>query len=362
MVSRFHNFMFNRKGWIPVLFFILFFCFIVFLPTLSTLLLLSLFLSYAVHPLITFISEKLHIPRPLSTGIILLLAGIIAILLLLLVFPVVLENLRLLVMNIPVIIHSMTEFVFETSEWIGVEFNHNKDSFRKTIIEQLSLNSKPIVDSLSSAFTLVFRQTFTAVRMFFNFIIFIVVTFVFSSRFGDIKNYCSSLIPEKYKKEALNWTERLDKVLSGFIRGQLTVCFVLGSFYAMAFTFIGLKDGGSIGAMIGVMCIVPYVGIITGFIVSTLLGYTTGGLLLLAKVLFVFIVIQTVDTIFITPNIMGKRVGISPVFVIIALFAGAELGGVLGVLIAVPVFAVMKIISVEIIRRYKDSDFYTGVN
>ena len=158
----------------------------------------------------------------------------------------------------------------------------------------------------------------------------------------------------------MEWLDKFDRVLSGFIRGQIMVCFILGSFYTTGLTLAGLRDGASVGVLIGLLCSVPYVGIITGFIVATLLALSAGGWLLALKVLLVFAIIQTVDTVAVTPNIMGKKVGISPVFVIIALFAGAELACFLGVLVAVPTFAILKIIIAYIVEKYKSSAIYNA--
>ena len=110
--------------------------------------------------------------------------------------------------------------------------------------------------------------------------------------------------------------------------------------------------------MVGALCFVPYVGLFTGIFISLILALISGGAAGMFKVLVIFVIIQICDTIFITPNIVGKKVNVNPVFVIIALFAGAEIGGFLGVLTAVPLFSMMKVVADEVIKRYKSSDFY----
>ena len=186
------------------------------------------------------------------------------------------------------------------------------------------------------------------------------ISFFISFNLPKLYDKTVALFPVRHKTSMVMWLNRFDLILSGFIRGQLTVGFILGSLYAVGLTLVGIENGGSFGAMIGLFCIVPYIGLFAGFLIVMLMALSKGGVLLLLKAVVVFVIIQVVDTAFITPNIMGKKVGISPVLVIIALFAGAELGGFLGILVAVPTFAMLKLISEEIVNRYKMSNHFNN--
>jgi len=284
--------------------------------------------------------------------IIMFLIFVMILLLILLVFPIFIKEIIGLFEDLPDIFDSFLIWVNNLALEFGFEIKKDSTATIEMLFEQFS--SKPV----TSFFKAVFKQTFSLLSLIANFLIFAVLAFFISYKLPVILGKIEELFPRTHKDEILSWMSRFDRILSGFFRGQITVGFLLGSFYAVGLTIAGLENGGSIGAMVGLFCLVPYVGLFVGFVIAVLLGLIKGGVFLLIKIVIVFVIIQTIDTIFITPNIMGKKVGISPVFVIIALFAGAELGGFLGVLIAVPVFAILKIISEEIIKKYKESDFY----
>ena len=356
--QKISTFLWDKKGWIPLFFLLLFILSIIFLPQITTIVIVALFLAYAISPLVNFLSNRFKVHRGLATSAIMFLIGIIIVFLFFLVIPVVVEKITIILKNLPAILLSFVDWVYEVSERLGIDLKENATLSKEMLINKLSETSSPIIKSLTSFFGILFKQTFSILSFFVNFVILTVITFFTSYKFPRIKKELKSLIPPSHNSEIMIWVKRFDTVLSGFIRGQLTVCFVLGALYSLGFVIAGVDNSGSLGAMIGMLCIVPYIGLITGFIIAALLALTSGGTIMLLKVLIVFVIIQTLDAIFITPNIMGKKVGISPVFVIIALFAGAEIGGLLGILIAIPSFAIIKLISEDIIEKYKKSTFY----
>jgi len=359
MISKvkINRFIFDKKGWIPILFASVFFFCIIFTPTISTILLVSLFAAYAIDPLVSFMSVRLKLPRFIASGFVIFLIVMVVLLLLLIVLPGIIRQLYTVFANFDAIIASLWDWLNQFASRFGIDLNEH---FKKQeLVERLTSFSEPALKSATNLMGVVFNKTFGFLSLLFSFIIFIVITYFTSTRYPKIKDSIFHLFPPAKQEYIKEWLFKFDRVLSGFIRGQLTVCFVLGCLYAGAFAVAGIESAVSLGAMIGMLCIVPYVGLFAGIIVTVLLALVSGGVPALLKVVTVFMIIQIFDTIFITPNIMGKGVGISPVFVIIAIFAGAEIGGFLGVLIAVPSFAILKLVGDDVLKRYKASTFYT---
>ncbi len=354
-------FLFDKKGWIPVIFILLFVFTVIYMPTITSIIMFSLFFSYAISPLVGFLTEKLKFPRVIAVAFIMFLIILLIVLLTIIVLPIIFQELSTLIKNLPAILGTLVAWFEEKSLALGINMNQSPAISQEVILEKLS-SLTPFMNSFQSFVEIIFKQTFMILGLFVNFIIFAVITFFVSLKLPFLYSSFQALLPKDHKRAILYWIQRFDTVLSGFIRGQLTVGFVLGSLYALGLTIAGLEAGGSFGAMMGVFCLVPYVGLFSGFVIISLMALSKGGFLLVLKIVIVFLAIQICDTIFITPNIMGKKVGISPVFVIIALFAGAEIGGFLGILVAVPTFAILKIISEDMIARYKESDFYKGQN
>jgi putative permease len=355
--DRLNRFFFDRKGWIPIFFLLVFILCIIVAPNITSILLASLFVAYAIEPLVKFMSRKLRLPRSVASGLVLFIIVLFGLLLILIVLPGIIEQLYMAFRNFDAFSKDLWEWINAVSLKLGIDLSSHID--RNELAGRLSTVFEPVIKSVSNLFGLLFKKTFGVLTFIFNFIIFVVIAYFSSSRFPQISESIFSLVPPKKQISAKEWLAKFDRILSGFIRGQLLVCLVLGSLYSGGFAVANIPNALSMGIIIGSLCIVPYVGLFIGIVISVLLTLVSAGPLALIKLAIVFIVIQTCDTLFITPNIVGKKVGIRPVFVIIAIFAGAEIGGFLGVLIAVPTFAILKLLGDDMIKRYKYSSFYT---
>jgi len=151
----------------------------------------------------------------------------------------------------------------------------------------------------------------------------------------------------------------IDRTLAGWVRGQLSVCLVLGTFYAAGLTIAGLDFGLVIGLLAGLLSFVPFVGAAVGLIGSVGLAFVQfddwGRIAIVAGV---FLVGQVAEGNFLTPRLVGDRVGLHPVWVIFALLAGGALFGFVGVLLAVPVAATFGVLVRFLLQRYLESDVY----
>ena len=147
--------------------------------------------------------------------------------------------------------------------------------------------------------------------------------------------------------------------LGGYVRGQLTVNLVLSALYAMALRLVDLRLAVPIGILTGMLAFVPYVGFLTGLalamIMATLDWHGVGTLVAVPAVMFL---VQLLDAMLVTPRIVGRSVGLAPLEVLITMMASASLFGFLGVLLAVPLGAVVKILLQRAVRAYLRTDFY----
>ncbi len=153
----------------------------------------------------------------------------------------------------------------------------------------------------------------------------------------------------------------VDKTLAGFIRGQLTVCAMLGLFYGIGLTLIGLRFGFVIGITAGVLSIMPFVGSGIGLLMAVgVAWFTTGDPIMVVAALVVFGLGQFIEGNFLTPKLVGDNIGLHPLWVIFALMAGGSLAGFVGMLIAVPVAAVIGVMVRFALSEYKKSAYYAG--
>lgn len=169
-------------------------------------------------------------------------------------------------------------------------------------------------------------------------------------------------VPVQHRETVRELAREIDAAISGFFRGQTAVCLILGSFYAVALTFTGLNFGLLIGIISGLITFIPYIGSMTGLILS--LGVAVAqfwpayGLIVI--VLGIFLVGQFIEGYVLAPKLVGESVGLHPVWVIFALLAFGYLFGFVGLLVAVPLAATIGVLTRFALRRYLQSSLYTG--
>ena len=171
-----------------------------------------------------------------------------------------------------------------------------------------------------------------------------------------------STAPLNFGRSAISRAMRAT-LLAGFVRGQLTVCVLLGAFYATGLSLAGLKFGILIGLGTGILIILPYVGALFGTVVGLGVAFFQfDSYQDVGMVLAVFLVGQALEGYWMTPRLVGRSVGLHPVWIIFGMLAGGALFGFVGVFLAVPTTAVIGVFIRFAISRYLESDYYQAGN
>lgn len=170
-------------------------------------------------------------------------------------------------------------------------------------------------------------------------------------------------LPRRYYEIIRSQLNAIDRTLAGFVRGQALVCIALGIYYALALSMSGLDFGTAIGLTTGMLAFIPYVGTTFGWVASLLLSAVQfGDWGHSGMIIAIFAAGQIIEGYFLTPKLVGDRVGLHPVWIIFGIFAGASLLGFLGVLIAVPVSAVIGVLLRFGMQQYRASKYYQDVH
>lgn len=186
-----------------------------------------------------------------------------------------------------------------------------------------------------------------------------IVAYFMMKEWPGMTDKIEDLMPRESKPTIMQLLRDIDKKLAGFVRGQLTVSFLLAIGYAIALSIAGLKYGFLIGICAGLLSIIPLVGSTVGLIVSVLVAwFQSGEWSFVAIVAGIFLIGQFIEGNFLTPKLVGDSVGLHPLWVFFALMAGGALFGIVGMLLAVPVAAVASVLVAFAIRRYKSSSLY----
>jgi predicted PurR-regulated permease PerM len=177
--------------------------------------------------------------------------------------------------------------------------------------------------------------------------------------FDRIRHAVLALVPPAYQNFIAEQATRVDQLISGFIRGQLTVCLTLGVLYAAGFAAIGIDLALVIGAVSGLLAIIPYVGGLVAFGSAAAMCVLQYGFdAHLGFVVGWYALVQGLEGFVLTPRIVGQSLGMHPVVVIVALLIGGDLLGFLGLMIAVPAAAVVQVFLVDLVELYRGSDLY----
>jgi len=185
------------------------------------------------------------------------------------------------------------------------------------------------------------------------------VAFYFLRDWDRMVAKLDSWSPVRHREDIRGLAREIDDILAGFIRGQATVCVIVGLYYAAALTIAGLEYGAIIGTVAGILSFIPYLGAIAGLGASVTVAFIQfDDHLRVAIVAGVYILGHMIEGNLITPMLVGNRVKLHPVWIIFALTAGGALFGFTGVLLAVPVAAVVGVLVRFALRQYLDSNFY----
>ncbi len=206
------------------------------------------------------------------------------------------------------------------------------------------------------------RSGFAVMAWVANLVLLPILTFYFLRDWDKLVERIAALVPRDHIGTVSRLALESNEVLGAFLRGQFLVMLALGAIYAAGLSAVGLKVGLLIGIIAGLISFVPYLGTATGIVLGVVaaLVQSSGDWTLVALVLGVFVVGQMLEGYVLTPRIVGDRIGLHPVAVIFAIMAGGQLFGFLGMLLALPIAAVVNVLLRFAHERYTQSPLYAG--
>ncbi|MBV8791437.1 MAG: AI-2E family transporter [Pseudolabrys sp.] len=324
--------------------------------------LLPFIVGFAIAFLLTPLTDRLErfgLHRAVAALLIVTLVVLIFVLIVLLVAPIVGGQLGSFIDNVPRYITRLQAVITDPSRpWL-----------QKIVGEGFNIDTKSVTDLVTQGvgwFTTFLRSLWSGgrslVSVFSLIIIAPVVSFYLIYDWHTMIDEVDSWVPVHHRATVRALAREIDTAISGFVRGQTAVCLILGTFYAIALTITGLNFGLLIGLIAGLITFIPYVGSMTGLVVS--LGVAVAQFwpqwTSIVIVAAIFLVGQFVEGNILSPKLVGESVGIHPVWLIFALLAFGYLFGFVGLLLAVPLAATIGVLARFALRRYLASSLYTG--
>jgi len=321
-------------------------------------------LAYALTPLVDWLDDlgRGRIPRLLAVVVvevlfILMLLGVV-----LLIVPILAKELPLMREQLPALLDSANQSLKPWFAQWGVNFSMDVASIKSFVMTYLNAN---VEDALGSVMASVKLGGSVAFAIIGNAILIPVALFYLLMDWDHFVAQIRALIPPRMRTNTDSFLAESDAVLGQYLRGQLLVMVVLAVYYSIALALFGLDLALPIGIFTGLAIFVPYLGFGVGLVLATLAGLlefasTPGVGYAVIMVAVVYGLGQVVESLFLTPRLVGERIGLHPLAVIFALLAFGQLFGFVGVLIALPASAVL-LVGIRRLRvSYMASKLYKG--
>lgn len=316
-------------------------------------------LAYLFSPLVQKLSKLL--PRWLAISTVFVAIGVVLTWAVWFVVPLVWKQLMYARDSIPAGIHWIN---YTFLPWASNTFNLQPmeidvDQISKVVMDYVQTNYS--ADSIQTMALKIAQSGLNFIQIGGVVVLIPVIAFYFLLDWERMLDSIRRLIPRRYEKNTLNIVGECHSVLGAFVKGQLLVMFLLGVVYAVGLQLIGLEVGLIIGMVAGLCSIIPYLGFGVGIIAAVIATLFQFGIdwMQLVLVGVVFMIGQAVEGYILQPFLLGDKIGLSPVAVVFAVLAGAQLAGFLGMLIALPVAAVIVVLLRHARDCYEQSRLYS---
>ena len=316
---------------------------------------LSAGLAYLGDPLVDRL-QRHKLSR--TAAVIVVFVGLTALLLpaLVLLLPLLVDQLRTFVGNIPDYLAWIQDRGLPAlGIYLPEDMRLDADNLRRVVSENL-----PEAGGFAKEMLGMLSRSGGALLTFVAGLLLVpVVTFYLMRDWDHLVTWIDQALPERQRPVVRTLARESDVVLAGFLRGQLLVMLALSVIYSAGLSIIGLNLALLIGIGAGLVSFVPYLGFIVGLLAAGIAVVAqTHELMPLAWVLLVFMIGQVVESMILTPWLVGDRIGLHPVAVIFAVMAGAQLFGFIGVLLGLPAAAVVAVLLRHAMERWRKSQAY----
>lgn len=314
-------------------------------------------IAYLLNPMVNKITshgwKRRRVVLTILIGFITLFSILVAI-----ISPILAKEIMSFVDHAPEIGHKLWVLVKPHILWIQAKFGYEisadeiQDAMKDNVDKALQV-SKNVISGITMGGIAIIDAAITI-------LITPIVAYFLLKDWPRFIGQITGLLPIHYKSTIKTLANEIDIKIAGFMRGQITVCAILGMIYAVSLSIAGLNYGFLIGLGTGMLSIVPYVGSTIGLLTSLTVAFlqSDGDWGFVGIIAAIFAVGQFLEGNFITPRLMGQSVGLHPLWILFALMAGGSLLGILGMMLSVPVAAAIGVLIGFLIEQYKKSPYY----
>jgi len=294
---------------------------------------IGIFIAYLLDPIVDWLDSK-KLGRGFSTTITLFFFTIIIFFISFLILPILVIQIKDFLTDFPNVISDLNKKL-----QLLIEYLH-----QKFLLKSVSGDLNKILPNLANLITSFLGNLLTSSLAIFNIISILLVTPIVSWYFlkdwDKITLKISEILPDKYKEIVIFYTKNFNNIFDSYLRGQILVSTSLSILYFIAFSMLGLDYSLFVAIFAGFFSFIPFLGIIISFFVTSILCYLQFvELYFLLYVSIIFFCGQLLESNFLTPRFIGKKLGLHPLIVLLAIFVFGSLFGILGIIFSTPIVA-----------------------
>jgi predicted PurR-regulated permease PerM len=328
---------------------------IVALAPILTPFLLAFIFAYILTPGVDWLARR-RVPRAIGVALMILLLAVICVVLVLLLIAVLQREIPQIREQLPVLLKKLNAVVAPRLADFGVRVRFDFPGLRNMLSDRFSASPEDLLAVLLNYAKVSGSALIEIAGMLF---IIPIVMFYLMMDWHMVMRRIEGLVPRRWVPKVRELTSETDVLLSQYLRGQILVMVILASIYSIGLTIAGFDVGVPVGVFTGLAVFIPYIGFGVGLamaVLSALLQF--GDWYGLAAVAVVYGFGQFIESFYLTPRLVGERIGLHPLVVIFALLAFGQLFGFFGVLLALPTCAVLLVGARQLRRVYLTSDLY----
>lgn len=314
-------------------------------------------LAYALQPAVE-VMHRHRVPRWFGAALAIAVLSLVVLVVVLLIVPVITRQVPLLRDQVPALMVHLNDWIQPWTARLGVPLAIDVDAVRDALRQMLVGHEGQLVSGILSSLR-IGGSVLTAVLG--NLILMPMMAYYLLLDWAALVQRLKALVPPRFMQPTQHFLDETDAVLGQYLRGQLMVMGLLAVFYTVGLALAGLQLALPIGVFTGLAVFVPYLGyglgLVLGLLAAALQFQSLSGVALVA---LVYGVGQVLESMWLTPRLLGERIGLHPIAVIFSLLAFGHLFGFVGVLVALPVSAVLLVALRRVQAGYLGSDLFTG--
>jgi predicted PurR-regulated permease PerM len=300
-------------------------------------------------------------PRTAAVAVLASLLAVMLVVVLVLVIPAVYHQVSETIAKVPSYLQVLRAKVEPAYQRMNLRYPEQTEEARQRLVAALKANIPQVLSPVTRMVGTAFSSLLAFVLAVLNLVIIPVFAFYLLYDMNRIREGAKDLVPLRYRPYAYSRMAEVDRLLSAFVRGQLTVALILGAFYAVGLTLCGVPMGLLVGFVVGLFNLVPFMSYVLGLPLALVLSWLDDQdptrLLIVAGV---FALGQFLEGNFVTPRIVGGSLGLHAVVIMLAVLVGGTTFGFVGMVLAVPFTAALSVFWADLKGWYLGSDFYAG--